>query len=461
MTERSYKVDLTDPGTLRSVLEGYLRLKVCPVQSDRRPQLLFPATVEMLLPDGSSMSRWGTVIRYMGEGGFLVQFDGPLDLTTLDELANLPAKVPAARPTLPADERMFVPDPDFEPEADFEPAPTPPRPTPPPTPVPEAVYEDPESGSGTPPTVEPPPAAEPPPIVETAPAAAPRFGPTVDAFVAGPDPDSAPEPPDEPDAFGGDRTTLHEADEVIAEAIIDEEYEATSDGEDPFADLLEEAAGEVPGPGAEEEAHMGIPDGWSLASADHTIPPEELEAQEDAEAAAPTAQMSAAPEPYEIDDASDAPAAAGPDPPEPKTPLTTTEMSAIYKQFATLSPTEKQRLARSGNRITRGLLAKDRNKNIHQFVFRNPKISVEEVAEYAKLPALSKDAIRIIASSRTWLASRQVVMGLVRNPGTPADLLPGLVQRLGPGQWQILAKSGDVKAQVSSLAKKLLLASRR
>ena len=81
--------------------------------------------------------------------------------------------------------------------------------------------------------------------------------------------------------------------------------------------------------------------------------------------------------------------------------------------------------------------------------------------EFAILPGLSKDAIRIIASSRTWLASRQVVMGLVRNPGTPADLLPGLIQRLGPAQWQLLAKSGDVRTQVSGLAKKLLLASRR
>ena len=213
----------------------------------------------------------------------------------------------------------------------------------------------------------------------------------------------------------------------------------------------------MPGPGAEEQAHMGIPDGWSMDSAEHVIPPEVYEVDDDQQ----IAQEDAAPEPYDLELTSEGSVDDTPGGTAPRKQLSTTEMSAIYKQISGLSPTEKQRLARSGNRITRGLLVKDRNKNIHQFVLRNPKVTIEEVAEFAKLPALSKDAIRIIASSRTWLASRMVVMGLVRNPGTPADLLPGLVQRLGPSQWAILAKSGDVRNQVSSLAKKLLLASRR
>jgi hypothetical protein len=466
----NYKVDLRDPGTLRSVLEGYLRLKVCPVQSVTRPNLMFPATVEMLLPDGLTMRRWGTVIRYMGENGFLVQFDGPLDLTTLEELANLPENPPEGAPAPSPDDRMFVPDPDFEPETHFEPEPTPkPR----------------GRDRSAAPTVE----AEAPP----------RFGPMVDAFVVGPGPDDAAEPPDELPPFSADRTTIHEADESIAEEIIAEEIiaeeiiaeeiiaeeiiaeeiiadeniaeeifpeesvdddEATVDGEDLFADLLEESSPEVLGPGSKDEAHMGIPDGWSLESADHTIPPGELEIAQGGTKLTQTAQGDAAPEPYDLEmtqeDSPDHPF----DDRGPRPALSTTEMSAVYNQIAGLSPSEKQRLARSGNRITRGLLIKDRNKNIHQFVVRNPKITVEEIAEFAKLPGLSKDAIRIIASSRTWLASRQVVMGLVRNPATPADLLPGLIQRLGPGQWAVLAKSGDVRTQVSSLARKLLLASR-
>ncbi len=384
MYDELYQVDLRDPIMLRSTLDAYLSLKVCPVDAAQRPPLLYPATIEILLPDGASMTRWGTVIRYMGASGFLVQFEGPMELGNLESLAAATAEAPA-EPVAPA-----PPEPEPEPE----------------------------------PTL-------------------PRFGPTVDVFVAGPDPDKPPEPPDESNPFNGERTTIHEANEVL-------EAEATSD---PFADLVEDVA---PGPGSEDAAEGGIPEGWSLAG-EFDLPPQEQTPLDrhitdvgvpdsDTEASA----SHASPESYNLEDDSLAVPRGN-----------ESEMSAIYKQISTLGPSEKQRLARSGNRITRGLLVKDRIKNVHQFVFRNPKITIEEVVEYAKLPGLSKDAVRLITSNRTWMASRQVAIGLVRNPATPVDLLPGLLQRLGPPQWRILAKSSDVRPQVSSLAKKLLGAAGR
>ena len=467
MTEELHRVDLRDPGTLRSVLNGYLRLKVCPVEADRRPPLLFPTTVEIQLPDGSSMTRWGTVIRYTGPKGFLVQFDGPLDLTTLDELAT---RTEAAQ----LDDAMFVPSADFEPETDFDPERTSQSTGRQSQPEPELALEpDPSRGASDP---DPEPYSVSENVEDSSnldawtelsePAREPVAGPIVDAFVTGPDPDVPPEPPDAPSSFMNDRTTtVHETDddgfledavedaleEASSDILEEADVENTSEGLDPFADLLDglEGASE-PGPPGEDHADEGIPDGWT-STGEVTIPADgETLAVEAGGDAAPTSGAAEAP--------SAQPEARGN---RRASRLNSTEMSAIYKQIETMSPSEKQRLARSGNRITRGLLAKDRNKNVHQFVFRNPKIAVEEVIEYAKLAGLSKDAIRIIASTRSWVASRQVVLGLVRNPGTPVDLLPGLVQRLGPSQWQVLSKSADVRPQVSSLAKKLLLASRR
>ena len=425
MHDELYQVDLRDPVRLRSTLDAYLSLKVCPVDAAQRPPLLFPATIEILLPDGSSMTRWGIVIRYTGDSGFLVQFEGPMELGSLEALAAATAAAPA-EPAAPAPPEPAVADPSREPVEDPSKLEERSRATVDPDPEPAVAdpsrepVEDPsklEERSRA--TVDPDPEPEP---------ASPRFGPTVDAFVAGPDPEKPP----------------HEADEVP-------EAEETSAGiSDPFADLVDEAP---PGPGTEAATEGGIPEGWSLTGEFDLSSPEQTVSEEpatDVGARDSDTDAPASPVSHNLED--DPPAAVlGNE----------SEMSAIYKQISTLGPSEKQRLARSGNRITRGLLVKDRIKNVHQFVFRNPKITIEEIVEYAKLPGLSKDALRIITSNRTWMASRQVALGLVRNPATPVDLLPGLLQRLGPPQWKILAKSGDVRPRVSSLAKKLLNAAGR
>jgi len=432
MGDGFYRVDLRDPGTLRSVLDGYLRLKVCPVEADQRPPLLYPTTVEIQLPDGSTMTRWGIVIRYLEGTGFLVQFEGPLDLTTLNKLAELSVgphseQVPPDDAPVPDD--VFVPDPDFEPEADFDDVTRP---------APEAPADE---GSK------------------------PRFGPTASAFVAGPDPDSPPEPPDEPSAFEGDETPLHEAVKALLEAVNEEPIETKDDmgeaeGEDDSSAEPVRDAGPVPSADSEEEVEQGIPEGWTLTETQSPLD-DQIDEADEADEGDEGDEGDEEAETAAVRDAVPLSVPVGLNRESRPSKVAVQERSAIYKQIEAMSLTEKQRLARSCNRITRGLLIKDRIKKIHQFVLRNPKVTIEEVVEFAKLPSLSKDAIRIIAANRTWLSSRQIVLGLVKNPGTPVDLLPGLLQRLGPHQWKLLAKSGDVRVQVSTLAKKLMLTSRR
>ncbi|MBM4353492.1 MAG: hypothetical protein FJ109_06790 [Deltaproteobacteria bacterium] len=132
------------------------------------------------------------------------------------------------------------------------------------------------------------------------------------------------------------------------------------------------------------------------------------------------------------------------------------ESEDIYKQIQSASVPEKQKLARGGNQVVRNLLIRDRMKGIHVFVLMNPRITSEEVTEYSKLAGLSKEAIQMIAGNRVWSSSPQVVMNLVKNPSTPQDLLPTLLRRLGQNQLRILAKSSDVRTQVSALARKML-----
>lgn len=134
-----------------------------------------------------------------------------------------------------------------------------------------------------------------------------------------------------------------------------------------------------------------------------------------------------------------------------------TESSDVYARIKNLTLSQKQRLARHGRRPVRNLLIRDPNKNLHRLVVANPDVGVDEITEYSAYPALSKDAIEFIAQNRTWMASRQIVFNLVRNPATPIDLAVRLVPRLGSNEWRWLARPGAVRMPVAAAARKQIV----
>ncbi|MBM4398699.1 MAG: hypothetical protein FJ087_23810 [Deltaproteobacteria bacterium] len=132
------------------------------------------------------------------------------------------------------------------------------------------------------------------------------------------------------------------------------------------------------------------------------------------------------------------------------------EESDAYARVRDLPLPEKHKLARHGHRTMRRLLIRDLNKSVHVSVISNPQIQLEEVVEYSAHPGLSREAIDMIAHNRTWTASRQVLMNLVRNPATPVEVAARLVPRLGVNDWRVLARPGTVRPTISALARKLL-----
>jgi hypothetical protein len=136
-----------------------------------------------------------------------------------------------------------------------------------------------------------------------------------------------------------------------------------------------------------------------------------------------------------------------------------TAESDVYAHVRDLPLPEKQRLARHGRKTVRQLLAKDPNKTLHVLVIANPEITLEEVAEYAGLPGLSREALEQIAANRTWTQSRQVVLNLVRNPSIGVDAAVRLVPRLSTAEWRVLSRPGTVRMPIAAAARKALLQS--
>lgn len=130
------------------------------------------------------------------------------------------------------------------------------------------------------------------------------------------------------------------------------------------------------------------------------------------------------------------------------------EPKAAHLLVEEMTVNEKRRAALHGRRDIRLLLIRDRNKTIHPFVLKNPAITLDEVVQIAKMPAVNPDALRMIAKNKDWTRSTTVCRNLVRNPKTPMREALALLGKLPMGEVRLLAKSGNVRTAIQQAARK-------
>jgi hypothetical protein len=130
---------------------------------------------------------------------------------------------------------------------------------------------------------------------------------------------------------------------------------------------------------------------------------------------------------------------------------------SLMAQVQEMSVMEKVKLAVSGNAEARGILIRDRNRIIATSAIRSPKITDNEVINYAKLKSLNEDVYRIISNTRAWTKNYQVKLSLATNakvsPGTAVKFLNYLTDR----DLKLIMRSRDVPSAVSQQARRLLI----
>jgi hypothetical protein len=119
-----------------------------------------------------------------------------------------------------------------------------------------------------------------------------------------------------------------------------------------------------------------------------------------------------------------------------------------------MTANEKRQAAIHGRREVRLLLMKDRNKTVHPFVVKNPAITLDEIEQFAKMPSVNPDALRMMAGNREWIRSIGVCRALVRNPKTPLREALALLEKLPISDVRALAKSENVRAPIQRAARK-------
>lgn len=128
----------------------------------------------------------------------------------------------------------------------------------------------------------------------------------------------------------------------------------------------------------------------------------------------------------------------------------------FLQQIQRAKVNEKIRLALTGSKEARMVLARDSNKMVQLAVIDNPKLSEFEVVLIASSKSADEEVLRRIAASREWMRLHQVRSALVNNPKCPIPIAGKLIETLGFQEWKRIASSRSVPSVINAMAKRLI-----
>ena len=129
---------------------------------------------------------------------------------------------------------------------------------------------------------------------------------------------------------------------------------------------------------------------------------------------------------------------------------------SLHATLQNMSVFDKIKLARLGNKEARGLLIRDSNKLVASAAVRNPKVTENEVAGFAKSRNVCDEVLRLISRNKEWTRNYQVKLALATNPKTPQSTAVKFLNYLQERDLRALMKSKDVPSMISNHARRLL-----
>ncbi len=119
---------------------------------------------------------------------------------------------------------------------------------------------------------------------------------------------------------------------------------------------------------------------------------------------------------------------------------------------------EKMRLAQMGDKEARTLLAREQNKQILYCILQNPRISDQEILQFAKEKTLPEEILSLLSKRKEWMKKYPVRLALAQNPKVPLALALRLLHTFRDNDLRKISKSKDVSVHLATGARKILMA---
>jgi hypothetical protein len=129
----------------------------------------------------------------------------------------------------------------------------------------------------------------------------------------------------------------------------------------------------------------------------------------------------------------------------------------LAKRIPGMGLPEKMRLAQTGDKEARSLLARESNKQILFCLLQNPRISDQEILNFAREKTLPEEILSLLSKRKEWMKKYPVRLALAQNPKTPLALSLRLIRSFRDYDLRKIARSKDVSVHVASGARKILM----
>jgi len=130
---------------------------------------------------------------------------------------------------------------------------------------------------------------------------------------------------------------------------------------------------------------------------------------------------------------------------------------SLAKRVAGMGLSEKMRLAQTGDREARSLLAREKNKLILTNILQNPRISDHEILQFAKEKTLPEEILALLSKRKEWMKKYPVRLAVAQNPKTPLALSLRLLRTFRDLDLRRIARSKDVSVHVASGARRIMM----
>lgn len=124
----------------------------------------------------------------------------------------------------------------------------------------------------------------------------------------------------------------------------------------------------------------------------------------------------------------------------------------LASRYRKMTQAEKIQAALHGSREMRGIIARDSNRALHQYLLKNGHVGLDEVQMFARITSFSTDALVQIARHDTWGKDQTVCTNLARNPRLPLPLVVALLDKVPRAELRRMAQGVGVRDAIKAAA---------
>ena len=129
----------------------------------------------------------------------------------------------------------------------------------------------------------------------------------------------------------------------------------------------------------------------------------------------------------------------------------------LSQRILGMGVSEKIKLALTGDKEARCLLARDPNKLILSYLLQNPRIMEVEILAMAHGRNIPEEILLSITRKKEWMKRYPVRLAVVQNPKAPLPVALKLLATVRDPDLRKIARSRDVSGHLSAGARRILM----